>query len=321
MAIAKKYNVELTFFHGKGGTVGRGGNPALYEAILAHPPGTINGRFRVTEQGEMITQNLGEESVAERTLDLFTAGVLAEGFTHRPEVKPEWSAAMERMSTVSCDAYRAVVRGESRFVPYFRAATPELELSGLNVGSRPAKRNPKGGVESLRAIPWVFAWTQTRLNLPTWLGVGEALTQELATHPEVVKEMYRDWPWFRTLIDLLEMILVKSDSIIAANYDKQLVSDPEARALGEELRAKLDETSKALLTVSGNAALQCHNPVLLNSLAVRNPYVDPLNIIQAELLKRLRSVEASYSEEERVVMQDALLITINGIANGMRNSG
>lgn len=320
MEVAKKHGVELTFFHGKGGTVGRGGNPALYEAILAHPPGTINGRFRVTEQGEMITQNLGEESVAERTLDLFTAGVLAEGFTPRPQVKPEWSAAMERMSQVSCDAYRAVVRGEKRFVPYFRRATPELELSGLNVGSRPAKRNPKGGVESLRAIPWVFAWTQTRLNLPTWLGVGEALSAELAAQPEVVKEMYRDWPWFRTLIDLLEMILVKSDSIIAANYDKQLVHDPEALALGKELRARMEETSNALLAVSGNQALQCHNPVLLNSLAVRNPYVDPLNIIQAELLKRLRTVE-EYPPEERMVMQEALLITINGIANGMRNSG
>jgi phosphoenolpyruvate carboxylase len=258
--------------------------------------------------------------VAERTLDLFTAGVLAEGFTPRPVVKPEWGACMDRMAAVSCDAYRAVVRGESRFVPYFRAATPEQELSGLNVGSRPAKRNPKGGVESLRAIPWVFAWTQTRLNLPTWLGVGEALTQELKTHPHLLKEMYREWPWFRTLIDLLEMILVKSDTAIAANYDAQLVTDPQALALGAELRNKLDATTRALLEVSGNPSLQSHNEVLLNSLAVRNPYVDPLNVIQAELLRRLRS-DTAYTTEERTIMQDALLITINGIANGMRNSG
>jgi len=243
-------------------------------------------------------------------------------------VKLEWAAVMDRMSVTSCEAYRAVVRGEPRFVPYFRAATPELELSGLNVGSRPGKRNPKGGVESLRAIPWVFAWTQTRLNLPTWLGVGEALSAELETNPEVVKEMYREWPWFHTLIDLLEMILVKSDSAIAANYDRQLVCDPESLALGEELRAKLDQTAQALLKVSGNPGLQSHNPVLLNSLVVRNPYIDPLNVIQAELLKRLRHGEsekekgnAAFSEEERAVLQDALLITINGIANGMRNSG
>ena len=175
--IGKEHDVDLTFFHGKGGTVGRGGNPALYRAILAHPPNTINGHFRVTEQGEMITQNFGQTGVAERTLDLFTAGVLAEKFEFRPEPKQEWREAMERLADVSCDHYREIVRKHPRFVPYFRTSTPELELSGLNVGSRPAKRNPKGGVESLRAIPWVFAWTQTRLNLPAWLGVGEALNK------------------------------------------------------------------------------------------------------------------------------------------------
>jgi phosphoenolpyruvate carboxylase len=352
--VAAAAGVELTFFHGKGGTVGRGGNPALFEAILAHPPNTINGRFRVTEQGEMITQNLGEEAVAERTLDLFTAGVLAERFAARPEVKPQWREAMQRLSEVSCDAYRAVVRGEPRFVPYFRAATPELQLGGLNVGSRPSKRNPQGGVESLRAIPWVFAWTQTRLNLPTWLGVGEALGQELQRDPQLVHEMYREWPWFRSVIDLLEMILVKSDAVIAANYDAQLVSDADSLALGRELRAKMQRTTEALLVVSGNASLQAHNSLLRNSLAVRNPYVDPLNVIQAELLCRLPehggpgnmvpaaatgaatgadagagagvgaaavSVPRQYSEEEIALMRDALLITINGIANGMRNSG
>eukprot|EP01033_Poteriospumella_lacustris_P017952 gene17953-12868_t len=219
MDVAEKYQVELTFFHGKGGTVGRGGNPALFQAILAHPPNTIHGRFRVTEQGEMITQNFGQIPVAERTMDLFTAGVLAERFIPRPSVKPEWEDMMTRLSTISCDVYRHVVREEPRFVPYFRTATPEMELSGLNVGSRPAKRNPKGGVDSLRAIPWNFAWTQTRLNLPTWLGVGDAFSHELQTNPDLLKEMVTEWPWFRTLVDLLEMILVKSDIKIAENYD------------------------------------------------------------------------------------------------------
>lgn len=139
--VANKYDIELTFFHGKGGTVGRGGNPAVFEAILAHPPSTINSRFRVTEQGEMITQNLGQEAVAERTLDLFTAGVLVEKFIKRLPVKSEWKQMMERLSVISCESYRSVVRGEPRFVPYFRTATPELELSGLNVGSRPGKVN------------------------------------------------------------------------------------------------------------------------------------------------------------------------------------
>jgi phosphoenolpyruvate carboxylase len=324
--IAEKYNLEVTFFHGKGGTVGRGGNPALFQAILAHPPNTIHGRFRVTEQGEMITQNLGQVPVAERTLDLFTAGVLAERFIPRPDVQPEWQAMMERLAVTSCQVYRQIVREEPRFVPYFRTATPELELAGLNVGSRPAKRNPKGGVESLRAIPWNFAWTQTRLNLPTWLGVGEALALEMQTNPEVLQDMVSNWPWFATLIDLLEMILVKSDIHIAANYDQQLVRDSDSLQLGQELREKMKLTIDSVLQVSGNQQLQQKNHVLLRSLTVRNPYIDPLNVIQAELLKRLRALNESndkseVKEKERQVMQDALLITINGIANGMRNSG
>ena len=323
MAVARKHGVELTFFHGKGGTVGRGGNPQLFEAILAHPPNTINGRFRVTEQGEMITQNLGSDAIAERTLDLFTAGILTEKFLKRPEPKKEWCEVMERLSETSCNVYRQIVREEPRFVPYFRTATPELELSGLNVGSRPAKRNPTGGVESLRAIPWVFAWTQTRLNLPTWLGVGEALMKEYQTNPQILTEMYNKWPWFHTLIDLLEMILVKSEEKIAENYDKQLlnVTDLKSIELGHELREKLRLTSNAVLTVSGHEYLQSHNKVLLRSLAVRNPYVDSLNVIQAELLKRLRLEPQTVNETELKILQDALLITINGIANGMRNSG
>lgn len=322
MEVAEKYQIELTFFHGKGGTVGRGGNPALFQAILAHPPNTIHGRFRVTEQGEMITQNFGQIPVAERTMDLFTAGVLAERFIPRPSVKPEWQDMMARLSSVSCDVYRHVVREEPRFVPYFRTATPEMELSGLNVGSRPAKRNPKGGVESLRAIPWNFAWTQTRLNLPTWLGVGDAFERELRENPEILREMVTEWPWFRTLVDLLEMILVKSDIKIAENYDRQLVCDEASIQLGEELRRKMQDTVGAVLKVSGNQRLQQENHVLLRSLTVRNPYIDPLNVIQAELLRRLRQEGSqAVSSEEKQKLQDALLITINGIANGMRNSG
>lgn len=181
------------YFSGKGGTVGRGGNPAVYRAILAHPPDTINGRFRVTEQGEMITQNFGQVPIAERTLDLVTSGVLAEVFTKRPEPKPEWRKIMEDMSHVSCDAYRSVVREDKRFVPYFRNATPELELSGLNVGSRPAKRNPKGNKTYLykrNSVPMLFllnrsccnhfafqaGWSRCELYLGCSLGPRPGLT-------------------------------------------------------------------------------------------------------------------------------------------------
>merc|ERR1711988_1583999 len=305
-----------------GGTVGRGGNPALFKAIMAHPPNTINGRFRVTEQGEMITQNFGQGEIAERTLDLFTAGVLTEKFSEQPEPKDDWAIAMDRLSESSCKSYREIVREEPQFVPYFRSATPEQELSGLNVGSRPAKRNPKGGVESLRAIPWVFAWTQTRLNLPTWLGVGHAVKAELNTRKDTIQEMYKEWPWFQTMIHLLEMILVRSELRIAENYDRQLVDDEESRALGRELREKMEESKEALLALTEHKHLSEPHPLLMRSLAVRNPYVDPLNIIQAEILKRVRSADKlNLSDDEIKYLQDTLLITINGVANGMRNSG
>ena len=227
---------------------------------------------------------------------------------------------MSRLSDVSCKSYRQVVREEPRFVPYFRTATPELELSGLNVGSRPAKRNPKGGVESLRAIPWIFSWTQTRLNLPAWLGVGHAFNKEIQDGNQAkLQGMYTNWPWFRTVVNLLEMILAKSELKIAENYDKQLVTDKESLELGIELREKMTESVVSVLAVTGKEKLQSDNPVLLRSMEVRNPYVDPLNIIQAELLKRARS--SSHSEEETRLLNDALLITINGVAAGMRNSG
>ena len=354
LAVARESGFEITFFHGKGGTVARGGNPAMYEAVLAHPPGTIDGRFRVTEQGEMIAQNFGDAAIAERSLDIFTAAVLRDRFVRRPTPTPAWREAMAALSRVSCDAYRAVVRGEPRFVPYFRKATPELELGALNVGSRPAKRNPSGGVESLRAIPWIFAWSQTRLNLPAWLGIGDALAGAAppaqpeggAPAPPVdgatLRDMYARWPWFKTNIDLIEMLLSKSETAISAHYEAALVGargdgpeTDELVALGEAIRDDLARTERAVLAVSGSAAVAANNHLLQRSLRLRNPYVDVLNVLQAEALCRLRADDdakaaatagtagaaAALDDDERAALQDALLVTINGIAAGLRNSG
>ena len=317
--IAKKYSIDMVFFHGKGGTVGRGGNPNTFNAIVAHAPGTINGQFRVTEQGEMINRNFGYSDVAERTLDLYTAAVLAEQYTDRPLPRKEWKDMMDKLSEISCDAYRRVVRGDGRFVPYFRAATPELELANLNIGSRPAKRKASGGVESLRAIPWIFAWTQTRLNLPTWLGVGEAIGEILRSDDnETLRTMYKEWGAFRTTIDLVEMTLSKSDSSIARHYENVLVSDAEAVELGNEIRKIHDDTERAIMDLSGHTKLSENDHLLLRLMAVRNPYVDCLNVLQVETLKRLRQ---SDSASEKEVLNDALLTTITGIANGMGNTG
>eukprot|EP00904_Undaria_pinnatifida_P002802 jgi/Undpi1/12522/HiC_scaffold_6.g02191.m1 len=287
-AVAEESDVKLTFFHGKGGTVSRGGNPALYEAIMAQPRGTVNGHFRVTEQGEMITQNFGHPGIAINTLDIYTAG-----------------------------AYRGIVRKDPRFVPYFRTATPELELGALNIGSRPAKRRPTGGVESLRAIPWVFSWTQTRLNLPAWLGVGDALAEVASTAEGKadLRGMYEDWPFFATNIGKLHHCLYGS-----SHYDSELVAEGEAKELGSELRRRLKETAGEILNVSENNELISSNKLLRWQLALRNPYLDPVNIMQAHILHRLRNGKFGGSEEENQ-LQDALVITVKGIAGGMRNTG
>ncbi|KAK1740553.1 phosphoenolpyruvate carboxylase [Skeletonema marinoi] len=316
--VAKKHSVDMTFFMERG-TVGRGGNPNTFNGIVEHAPGTVNGQFRVTEQGEMINQNFGYADRAERTLDIYTAAVLAEQHTDRPLPNQEWKDVMDKLSEISCEAYRKIVRGDERFVPYFRAATPELELSKLNIGSRPAKRKASGGVESLRAIPWIFAWTQTRLNLPTWLGVGEAINQVLASEDEqTLRQMYNEWGSFRTTIDLVEMILSKSDSSIARHYEDVLVSDPAAVDLGSEIRKIHDGTEQAIKDLTGHKILAENDHLLLQLMAVRNPYVDCLNVLQAETLKRLRANENS---DEEQVLNDALLTTITGVANGMGNTG
>ncbi|KAL7558229.1 hypothetical protein ACA910_016109 [Epithemia clementina (nom. ined.)] len=316
-ALAKEFSVDLSFFHGKGGTVGRGGNPQTFLAIMSHAPGTIKGKFRITEQGEMINQNFGFSDRAERTMDIYTAAVLAEKLTERPAPLDDYREMMKTLSDVSCAKYRQVVREDERFVPYFRSATPELELGSLNIGSRPAKRKATGGVESLRAIPWNFAWTQTRLNLPSWLGVGTAIRKILdSDKASVLREMYQNWGSFRTMIDMVEMVLVKSEPGIAKHYDDVLVKDEKAKELGSEVRQAHLETEQAVLDLTNHSELAENNKILLRKLTVRNPYVDCLNVLQAETLRRLRE-----RGTEDKILKDALLISITGVANGMGNTG
>ena len=313
--VCRRHEVELLLFHGRGGTVGRGGGPA-HAAILSQPPGSVNGRFRTTEQGEMIRFKFGLPALAEQNLNLFLAAVLEATLQPPPAPEPAWREAMERLAGEGVAAYRAVVRDNPRFVEYFRQATPEQELGRLPLGSRPAKRRA-GGIESLRAIPWIFAWTQTRLMLPAWLGWESALGNAMQRGEQALLEDMRErWPFFRTRIDMLEMVLAKTDLAIAELYDERLVTD-ELRPLGAHLRDLLSQCRTLVLALTHQSELLTHSPETREAITVRNIYLDPLHLLQAELLARCRLRESPVDSP----LEQALLVSVAGIAAGLRNTG
>ena len=296
--LAEKHNIELVLFHGRGGTVGRGGAPA-HAALLSQPPRSLKSGLRVTEQGEMIRFKLGLPEVAVDTLNLYASAVLEANLLPPPEPKQSWRDVMDKGSEISCEIYRGVVRGEPDFVPYFRAATPEQELAKLPLGSRPSKRNPNGGVESLRAIPWIFAWMQNRLMLPAWLGAGAALRTMIEAGDEAtIKEMSKEWPFFSTRIGMLEMVFSKADLWLAEYYDQRLVAK-ELQRLGQNLRTQLSEDIQTILALSSDGQLMGDLPWIADSIALRNVYTDPLNLLQVELLARLRQTENPDPELEQ----------------------
>lgn len=314
--LADERGIELILFHGRGGTVGRGGAPAA-QALHSQPPGSLKGGLRVTEQGEMIRFKFGLPDVALQSLNIYAGAVLQSNLLPPPEPKQQWREVMKLISEQSCDHYRNVVRHDENFVPYFRMATPELELSKLPLGSRPAKRNPNGGVESLRAIPWIFAWSQNRLMLPAWLGALTGLKAALEKYGlETLHEMSLQWPFFRARLEMLEMVFSKADSWLSEHYDNALVEDMY-KPLGVSLRKELEEAISLVQSLSPQNSLLADQPWIKESIALRNPYTDPLNVLQVELLRRARSSEKG-SEGD---IDNALMITMTGIAAGMRNTG
>lgn len=315
VAVCAKQGVELILFHGRGGTVGRGGGPA-HEAILSQPPGSVAGRFRTTEQGEVIRFKYGLPKVAEQNLNLYIASVLEATLLPPPTPKASWRAVMERLATDGLQAYRHTVREDPQFVDYFRQATPEQELGRLPLGSRPARRR-SGGIESLRAIPWIFAWTQTRMMLPAWLGWESALQNAMERQEEtLLLEMRDQWPFFRARIDMLEMVLLKADAGIARLYDERLVA-PELRGFGERLHQHLSQAVAQVLQLTGEAHLLERHPQVRASISVRDTYLDPLHLLQVELLARSRE----QGEAICPAIEQALLVTVAGIAAGLRNTG
>ena len=319
-AVAKKHELQLTLFHGRGGSISRGGAPTQ-QALFSQPPGSISGAIRVTEQGEMIRFKFGLEGIALQNLEIYTAATLEATLLPPPEPKQEWRDLMHRMTDLSVQVYRATVRDNPHFVQYLRTVTPELELQMLPLGSRPAKRNVGGGIESLRAIPWVFAWTQIRLMLPAWLGTGAAINQMIAQGQKpLLDDMLQHWPYFQTLIDMLEMVLSKSDSHVALYYEAHLTDDADLKVLGEQLRQRLQDAVETLLTLKGESKLLSSNEVLDQAMKVRKPYLLPLHLLQAELMKRRRRYLAECTAEQTPV-DHALMVSIAGIAAGLRNTG
>ncbi|WP_313600669.1 phosphoenolpyruvate carboxylase [Pseudomonas sp.] len=313
--ICREQQVELLLFHGRGGTVGRGGGPA-HAAILSQPPGSVAGRFRTTEQGEMIRFKFGLPDIAEQNLNLYLAAVLEATLLPPPPPEPAWRHLMDELAADGVRAYRAVVRENPQFVEYFRQSTPEQELGRLPLGSRPAKRRA-GGIESLRAIPWIFGWTQTRLMLPAWLGWEAALSKALERgEGDLLGQMREQWPFFRTRIDMLEMVLAKADADIARLYDERLV-EPDLLPLGAHLRDLLSQACSVVLGLTGQSQLLAHSPDTLEFIRLRNTYLDPLHLLQAELLARSRRQQAAQDSP----LEQALLVSVAGIAAGLRNTG
>ncbi|MDO9598217.1 MAG: phosphoenolpyruvate carboxylase [Azoarcus sp.] len=316
----RRHGLRLRLFHGRGGSVGRGGGPS-YDAILAQPAGAVQGQIRLTEQGEVIAAKYGNPEVGRRTLEVLVSATLEASLLADREAtaEPCWLAAMDELSATAFRAYRDLVYETPGFERYFRESTVIDEIAHLNIGSRPSARKQIFAIEDLRAIPWVFSWAQCRLMLPGWFGFGAAVDAYLARHGDAglerLQAMHRNWPFFATLLSNMDMVLAKSDIAIAGRY-ASLVRDASLRdTIFSRIRAEHHATTTALLQVTGQAALLDGNPLLKRSIRHRFPYLDPLNHVQVELLRRQREGAA----DERI--QRGIHLSINGIAAGLRNSG
>ena len=323
-AVAQDAGVALRFFHGRGGTVGRGGGPA-YQAILALPPGSVDHSIRLTEQGEIVAAKYSNPAMSRRNLETLLAATLEASVLSRTDgaigAAASFRAPMTELADHAFAAYRRLVYGDERFVTFFRSITPTDEIAKLNVGSRPASRTASAAIEDLRAIPWVFGWTQCRLMLPAWFGVGSAMEAFVADGDRddriaTLTRMYAEWPFFRTVIDNMGMVLAKTDLDIGARYADVLVEDAAMRseifgAIAAEHRRTVDWHGR----ITGSPTLLADNPLLARSLRNRYPYLDPLHVMQVDLLRRFRDGDRDEMVER------GILLSINAIATGLRNSG
>lgn len=317
-AMAQKHGVKLTIFHGRGGTIARGGGPANH-AIRAQPAGSINSRFRVTEQGEIIASRYANPDLAHRHLEqIANAVILASAPQKEKPIPGRWRSVLDEVSKVSLRAYRELVYETPGFIEFWESATPLDEIKRLQIGSRPAARAKAGAVNQIRAIPWVFSWMQSRFNLPGWFSLGQGLAS--INDLPLLQEMYDDWAFFRTLLNNSEMSLLKADMEISALYVSLVPDKKLADGLFTSICTEYDRTRDNVLAISRHNSLLELEPVTQQAVQLRNPYVDPLNYIQVETLRRLRSLQDQEGEEARS-LREVMALTINGIAAGLRNTG
>lgn len=326
-ALAKcsaQHGIDWMFFHGRGGTVGRGGGPE-YQAIMALNGHSINGKIKITEQGEVISLKYSHKEIAQRTLELTTSAMLLKYFdkTNLSKVKtanhPQWLEVMTHVAETSYNAYRNVVYENPDLVKYYFQATPLKKITRMKIGSRPAKRVETERIEDLRAIPWVFAWMQSRHNVPGWLGVDAGLLETPRVPLASLRKMYKHWEFFKAMIDNIQMIIAKTDFDIARHYADLAEPTSLAEEIYQLLKTKFERTKHAVVSVSGQKNILDNNPLLQRSITLRNPYVDPMSFMQVELLKRLRMEKLT--SEERKELEEAMFLSINGIAAGLRNTG
>jgi phosphoenolpyruvate carboxylase len=322
---ARGADVTLRLFHGRGGTVGRGGGPA-YQAILAQPSGSVDRSIRVTEQGEMVAAKYSQPASARRNLETLLAATIEAGCLdaeHLDDDGPRFAAAMDELAGLALRTYRGLIDGSSvgrpgEFVDFFRQITPIGEIASLNVGSRPASRKNSDRIEDLRAIPWVFGWSQCRLNIPGWFGVGSAF-EAFAAEPgqrAVLQRMHDRWPFFRAMLNNMGMVLAKTDLGIGRHYADRLVADESLReAVFETIAAEHRLACSWHATLTGSDDPLVDNPALARSIRNRFPYLDPLHVLQVELLRRHRA------GEHDELIERGIQLTLNTIATGLRNSG
>jgi phosphoenolpyruvate carboxylase len=314
--LVEPYDVDLTLFHGRGGTISRGGSKT-HVAVLGAPPGTVNGRLRVTEQGEIINEKYGLRGIALRTLEQVTGSVaLATALPrHRGNDMPEWHRMMDVIATESRHAYRKLVYETDGFYPYFREATPIDLIERMRIGSRPSSRRTQSGIGDLRAIPWVFSWTQSRCMLPGWFGIGSGLAKAAEEFGEdVFREMFKEWYFMRALTADAEMVLAKADLGIAKLYS-ELAGDLH-RQFFPIIEEEYELTRNLILEYSEHSALLEGDSTLQRAIMLRNPYVDPMSLMQIDLLARWR--ESGREDDDLFA---ALQASVNGIAQGLQNTG